>query len=460
MAEDWRYCLKYDEETIDLSVGRSTIGRSRTCDVSIDDPSVSRRHVYLTVGSGKILLQDLESSNGTFVNEKRVYGQTELADGDGLRLGDAILQVEVRSIAFETARIPALAVPPAPAAPAPAPEVVSRDTVQLPAVTEESMPPPAQPRVPGTATMTLQEASIQLAQKAMGADVSTLAPPLAEPPVSADMPLSSTDEIPVEQLPEELRSAIAARAPGPPEAASPVAARPAPAPSPPPAVPQTPKRVEPEPAATTPEDESAPDDGLDAFGQPRSRGELLPSLDELDAVVGPPLSELPTAQPAAPADAAPVSPADAAPVSPADAATVSPISYAPPAAPAPKLEPAGFWWRFAAAALDGLWIAGLSGAVFVLWGQLGGLVSSFVPLLVALVGWGVWGTTPGKRLLGLYVCTDKGEVGIGFLRSAVRLAGYLVSTLTVGIGFLMIGISDRKLALHDRIAGTWVGRKI
>ncbi|MCP4656774.1 MAG: FHA domain-containing protein [bacterium] len=451
MAEDWRYCLNYDEEHIDLSVGRSTIGRSRTCDVSIDDPSVSRRHVYLTVGSGKILLQDLESSNGTFVNEKRVYGQTELADGDVLRLGDATLRVELRSAAFETARIPALANQPPPGQPGvvdPA-GVVSRDTVQLPVVTGEAVPTPATPRVPGTATMTLQEASIQLAQQALGADVSTLAPPLAEPPVSADTPMSETEEIPIGQLSDQLRSAAVPRAPAPPPATSPPAPRPAAAPPPSPAVPETPKVLEPEPAAATPDAESAPDDGLDAFGQPRSRGELLPSLDELDAVVGPPLSELPTApRPAAPATAPRISPA-------------APFSYAPPAAPSrsPELEPAGFWRRFAAAVLDSLWTVGLSGAVFFRWGQLGGLVASVVPLLVALVGWGVWGTTPGKRLLGLYVCTAKGEVGIGIMRSAIRLAGYLVSTLTVGIGFLMVGFSDRKLALHDRIAGTWVGRR-
>lgn len=451
MAEDWRYCLKYDEEHIELSVGRSTIGRSRTCDVSIDDPSVSRRHVYLTVGSGKILLQDLESSNGSFVNEKRVYGQTELADGDTLRLGDAILRVEIRSTAFATAMIPALAIE----TPADRPGVadragaVPRDTVAIPVVSGEDLPPPTAPRVPGTATMTLQEASIQLAQQALGADVSSLAPPLAEPPMSTDTPVPSTEEIRAEQLPDELRAAAMQRV------ASPPASQPAAAPQPSRVVPETPKVTQPtpEPTATTPDAVAAPDDGLDAFGQPRSRGELLPSLDELDAVVGP-LSELPTPHPAAPA------------VDPRIPKAIDPIisraafSYAPPAVPSPKLEPAGFWWRCAAAVLDGVWIVGLSWAVFFLWGQVGSLAASFIPLLVALVGWGVWGTTPGKRLLGLYVCTAQGEVGIGFLRSAVRLAGYLVSLLTLGIGFLMISFSDRKLALHDRIAGTWVGRRI
>lgn len=78
-------------------------------------------------------------------------------------------------------------------------------------------------------------------------------------------------------------------------------------------------------------------------------------------------------------------------------------------------------------------------------------------MLVVLAGWSVWGTTPGKRVLGLYVCTEDGQAGLSIARAMLRLGGYLASTLLVGIGFLM-ALSSSKRALHDRIAGTYVRR--
>ena len=42
----------------------------------------------------------------------------------------------------------------------------------------------------------------------------------------------------------------------------------------------------------------------------------------------------------------------------------------------------------------------------------------------------------------------------------VRMGGYLISALILGIGFLMIAFSADKRGLHDRIAGTYVGRRV
>ncbi len=104
LAEGWSYRLGYGEQKLDLAEGKLTVGRSRDCDVSIQEPSISRKHVFLTVGSGKILLQDLGSSNGTFTNSRRVRGEAELRDGDVLRLGDAELEVDIESSVPEEAR--------------------------------------------------------------------------------------------------------------------------------------------------------------------------------------------------------------------------------------------------------------------------------------------------------------------------------------------------------------------
>jgi putative nucleotidyltransferase with HDIG domain len=68
-------------------------GRTSQCDVQIDDPSVSRRHCTFTlVANGLLQVKDLESVNGTFINERPVTEATA-RDGDLIRLGAAILEV-------------------------------------------------------------------------------------------------------------------------------------------------------------------------------------------------------------------------------------------------------------------------------------------------------------------------------------------------------------------------------
>src|SRR6476660_1847436 len=48
------------------------IGRERDCDVQIDDPSVSRRHVLVSCGNSRWLLRDQHSGNGVFVDGRRI----------------------------------------------------------------------------------------------------------------------------------------------------------------------------------------------------------------------------------------------------------------------------------------------------------------------------------------------------------------------------------------------------
>ena len=47
MAEAWSYTLEFRGESFELEERRMAIGRSRSCDVPVKDPSVSRRHVML-----------------------------------------------------------------------------------------------------------------------------------------------------------------------------------------------------------------------------------------------------------------------------------------------------------------------------------------------------------------------------------------------------------------------------
>ncbi len=54
---------------------------------TIDDPSVSRRHAHLKWNGAALVLTDLGSKNGTYVNGVRVSGPVSLADGDEVRVG-------------------------------------------------------------------------------------------------------------------------------------------------------------------------------------------------------------------------------------------------------------------------------------------------------------------------------------------------------------------------------------
>jgi pSer/pThr/pTyr-binding forkhead associated (FHA) protein len=63
------------------------LGRSRECDVRVDDPNASRRHAELRQEGATYWLIDLDSTNGTQLNGRKVT-RAKLSDGDRIRLGD------------------------------------------------------------------------------------------------------------------------------------------------------------------------------------------------------------------------------------------------------------------------------------------------------------------------------------------------------------------------------------
>ena len=68
-------------------VSGATVGREPGNVVRIDDDSVSARHALLRHENGRWWLEDLGSTNGTFVNESRVTGRASLQNGDIIQLG-------------------------------------------------------------------------------------------------------------------------------------------------------------------------------------------------------------------------------------------------------------------------------------------------------------------------------------------------------------------------------------
>jgi DNA-binding winged helix-turn-helix (wHTH) protein len=74
-----------------LAAGESVVGRDPGAPVSLEDPSVSRRHAVLHVSKERVLVEDLKSKNGTYLGNERVHAPTPLADGDRVRFGNVEL---------------------------------------------------------------------------------------------------------------------------------------------------------------------------------------------------------------------------------------------------------------------------------------------------------------------------------------------------------------------------------
>ena len=85
-------------QTYAISKDITTLGRDITNDIVINDRETSRHHLRLQLSAGSVTLEDLGSTNGTFINGKRVSGVTVLQNGDLVGLGETV------TLAFEIQR--------------------------------------------------------------------------------------------------------------------------------------------------------------------------------------------------------------------------------------------------------------------------------------------------------------------------------------------------------------------
>ncbi|TCP31523.1 putative RDD family membrane protein YckC [Scopulibacillus darangshiensis] len=136
----------------------------------------------------------------------------------------------------------------------------------------------------------------------------------------------------------------------------------------------------------------------------------------------------------------------------------------------------GFWIRLLAYVIDAIILGIISGVVaavtvgsatnpadptqFDMGAYFGRLIINFI---VAVLYFGILPATKlqatlGKLLLGLKIIDHNGG-RIGFGRAVGRYFGYILSTIIIFIGFIMIGVTDRKTGLHDKIAGTFVVKR-
>jgi uncharacterized RDD family membrane protein YckC len=159
--------------------------------------------------------------------------------------------------------------------------------------------------------------------------------------------------------------------------------------------------------------------------------------------------------------------------------------------PAPGIGYAGFWIRFLATIIDGL-IIGIPSFVLIVvlegsafssyvncvnanaasgtidncispfagnfaYFELGGLGIQFLYLVIL---WSQFGGTLGQRMLGLHVVDAATGQNIGLGRAAGRFVGYLISAFALYIGLIWAAFDPRKQGWHDKIASTFVVRKV
>ncbi len=98
--------------------GPVTIGRSPGATLHIDANTLSREHTQVFLQGGRLYVRDLESKNGTYLNNTLIRQAEPLKHGDRIRVGPAVVLTVVMEAGDAPAR-PATSVPP----PAPAPAV-------------------------------------------------------------------------------------------------------------------------------------------------------------------------------------------------------------------------------------------------------------------------------------------------------------------------------------------------
>lgn len=92
----WKLVQNDGRDTHEIPAGGVMVGRDRSCNLVLTHPAVSRRHAKVSVEGGQVVLEDLKSANGTFVNNARV-DKINVAEGDVIRFGaDPVCSYVVR----------------------------------------------------------------------------------------------------------------------------------------------------------------------------------------------------------------------------------------------------------------------------------------------------------------------------------------------------------------------------
>jgi Protein of unknown function (DUF3662)/FHA domain len=87
--------LLVDGRRVVVGSAGATLGRSRQCDVVLDDPNVSRQHAEIRPRGGSWVINDLGSTNGSSLNGRRIRGPEVLKPGDEIEIGTSAIAFEL-----------------------------------------------------------------------------------------------------------------------------------------------------------------------------------------------------------------------------------------------------------------------------------------------------------------------------------------------------------------------------
>ncbi len=73
--------------------GAVDIGREPSLTLALDDTQISRRHARVSIQNNQAVVEDLGSTNGTYLNDRRLSGPMVMNRGDRLRVGKTVLQL-------------------------------------------------------------------------------------------------------------------------------------------------------------------------------------------------------------------------------------------------------------------------------------------------------------------------------------------------------------------------------
>src|SRR6266851_2059135 len=81
-------------QRLDFDAEEITVGRVDENDICLPKGNISKKHTKIVVKDGKIIVLDLKSTNGTYVNGKKLAGPQVISSTDKVYIGDFILNVE------------------------------------------------------------------------------------------------------------------------------------------------------------------------------------------------------------------------------------------------------------------------------------------------------------------------------------------------------------------------------